>query len=297
MQAVEQHEHLLQGLETTSAMLPRLRLMEDLYLHLSAKLTPQLINEFTEILTSIYSKVIEFQARALYYLRKHSVSPLFRDLFKQDEWEDLVQDMQRLEGSAESFTSLMESAELREKLDGIQEALSKDQIWRTTSKRDERVKRLCRMFYACRWPSHFRRAFDQDAQEAARLGYRLCQTVSNIFATWLNEFEKHLPSDCTAISIASYLGLTAIVRPCLDTEIEDVDSRDPLGRTALSLAVTTGHKAVVKLLLDTGRVDVDSEDERGRTPLSFAAEYGHEAVLKLLLDTEKVDMNSKYPNG
>lgn len=149
MQAVEQHESLLQGLETTSALIPRLRLMEELYLCPSTELNPDLMTKFIENLVLLYAKIIEFQARALCYLRKHPVSRLFRDMFKQDGWDDLANDMQKREASAKSSASLMETAGLRKKLADIQETLSKHHVWRTTSVRDEKVKQLFKLLYTC----------------------------------------------------------------------------------------------------------------------------------------------------
>ncbi|KAF7182640.1 hypothetical protein CNMCM7691_002301 [Aspergillus felis] len=149
VQAVEQHESLLRGLETTSALIPRLHLMEDLYLHPNAEVTAQLRKEFSETLTLLYSKIIEFQARAICYLQKHSVSRLFRNMFKQDGWNDLVQDMQGLETKAQSFASVIEPTVMRKKLNNIEKALSTVQIWRTTSTRDEKVKEFFKLLYTC----------------------------------------------------------------------------------------------------------------------------------------------------
>ncbi|GIJ89300.1 hypothetical protein Asppvi_008237 [Aspergillus pseudoviridinutans] len=149
VQAVEQHENLLRGLETTSALIPRLHLIEDLYLHPNVEVTAQLRKEFSETLTLLYSKVIEFQARAICYLQKHSVSRLFRNMFKQDRWSNLLQDMQRLETNTQSFASIIEPTVVREKLNNIEKAFSKNQIWRTTSTQDEKVKQFFKLLYTC----------------------------------------------------------------------------------------------------------------------------------------------------
>jgi ankyrin repeat protein len=150
------------------------------------------------------------------------------------------------------------------------------------------------------WPTHFRRAFTQDAHEAAKLGYRLCQTGSNIFRIWSNVFETRtwLPVSSSTILIASYLDLAAIVRLCLDTETADVDSKDSqYNQTPLSWAAEKGHEGVVALLLDTGNVDVNSRDTIRFTPLLWAARGGYEAIVRLLLDTGKVDVNSEDKNA
>jgi hypothetical protein len=123
--------------------------MEDLYLQPNGKLDAQLKEKLRDTLISLYSKVIEFQARAVCYLRKYSLSRILRDMFQRDGWDGLLQDMQRLETSTQNFASVIESAELREKLDNIQNSLSGNQIWRTTSARDEKVKQFFKLLYTC----------------------------------------------------------------------------------------------------------------------------------------------------
>ncbi|GES64091.1 sex-determining protein fem-1 [Aspergillus terreus] len=151
IQAVEQHDQLLNGLEIASNLIPRLHAMEALYLHSNAVLDKSFMNKFRERMIILYSKVLELQARALSYLRKRSVSRISRDILKQDPWEALLQDMNNLEREAQSFTALIDRAELNKAYEKVQRKLQTAvdgfQAWQTKSSRDEKVKRLFKMLY------------------------------------------------------------------------------------------------------------------------------------------------------
>ncbi|KAG2414604.1 hypothetical protein HFD88_003795 [Aspergillus terreus] len=151
IQAVEQHDQLLNGLETASNLIPRLHAMEALYLHSNTVLDEEFLNKFRERMIILYSKVLELQARALSYLRKRSVSRISRDILKQDPWEALLQDMNKLEREAQSFTALIDKAELNEAYEKVhrklQTAVDGFQAWQTKSSRDEKVKRFFKMLY------------------------------------------------------------------------------------------------------------------------------------------------------
>ncbi|KAL2830803.1 hypothetical protein BDW59DRAFT_158243 [Aspergillus cavernicola] len=148
-QAVDQYESLLQGLELTSALIPRLRLVEDIYSQPNAGVTTEFMEKSKEQVILLYCRVIEFQARALCHLRKHSVSRLFRNMFKQDGWNDLVEEIQQLDDSTAKFTLRIENAEVRKRLEDIQNDLSNNQIWRTTSSQDERTNKFFQLLYTC----------------------------------------------------------------------------------------------------------------------------------------------------
>jgi ankyrin repeat protein len=96
--------------------------------------------------------------------------------------------------------------------------------------------------------------------------------------------------------IASYFGLTAVVKHLLKIGSIDLNSKDgTYGRSALSWAAGHGFEVVVKLLIKDigGRLnirlpflkgaEVDSVDRYGRTPLVYAVWNGHMAVVKRLL--------------
>ncbi|KAF7509335.1 hypothetical protein GJ744_008058 [Endocarpon pusillum] len=171
-------------------------------------------------------------------------------------------------------------------------------IWYLTSDIVETRLRVFHNYSARNWAAHFYEAGIRSEEKIAALARILCETGSRQYKTWSAIYvpDHHLlPESGSCLTIASYLGLDAIVKPLLETGKVDVDSKDSdWGRTPLSYAAENGHERVVKLLLDTGKVDVDSKDsDLGRTPLSWAAENGHKIIMKLLLDTGKIDVDSK----
>ncbi|KAE8398358.1 hypothetical protein BDV37DRAFT_31958 [Aspergillus pseudonomiae] len=149
VQAAEQHAALLQGLESTSALISRLRVVEEIYLPRGSSQAAQFGTEFEETLTQLYAKVLEFQARALCYLGKHSITQLLSDMFKHDGWDALVQGIDRLEVSEKRFADLLDAVEVREKLQTLQSSIDKSQLWQTTTARDEKASKLLRLLYTC----------------------------------------------------------------------------------------------------------------------------------------------------
>ncbi|KAL2813128.1 hypothetical protein BJX63DRAFT_432174 [Aspergillus granulosus] len=153
-------------------------------------------------------------------------------------------------------------------------------------------------YAACHWPSHFREAFTQDAHQAAKLGYAICQAGSYSYENWSLVYGARFidfPTFSNTLIIATFFGLAAVAKLQLQNSLADIDPKDDAyGRTPLSWAASNGYEEVVKLLLETQKVDPDSKDDKnGRTPLSYASSIGQDAVVKLLLGTQKVDVNSR----
>ncbi|KAE8364900.1 hypothetical protein BDV27DRAFT_171969 [Aspergillus caelatus] len=148
VQAAEQHALLLQGLESTSGLVLRLHVMENLYLHSRPKQGVDLLEEFQGTLVSIYSKILEFQARAVCYVHRHSASQLLRDIFKWDGWAELLEGFETSQKSLDRFTSLIGHAELTQKLEELNTSHERD-TWTTTPARDERVKKFFNLLYTC----------------------------------------------------------------------------------------------------------------------------------------------------
>jgi ankyrin repeat domain-containing protein 50 len=98
----------------------------------------QLAVRFEEELVALYSKVLEFQARSLCYLRKHPVTQFFKDMFKQDGWDSLVKDMKESEGSIRRFKEDIDGEKLHAGFDGLQ-----------ASARIEKVNKCLQMLYTC----------------------------------------------------------------------------------------------------------------------------------------------------
>ncbi|KAJ5653773.1 hypothetical protein N7490_000776 [Penicillium lividum] len=152
IQAVEQKEILLRGLDQTSAIILRIHKMDDLYLHAN-EASDDFIERFKETLTSLCCKLLVFQAQALCFLAKKPFVQFSRGMFKKDPWDSLLNDMQELEIEAGRFTSLIEADELkseRKKREReLQSAFEKYQIWQTTTKRDENLKAFFQLLYTC----------------------------------------------------------------------------------------------------------------------------------------------------
>ncbi|KJK66021.1 ANK ankyrin repeat protein [Aspergillus parasiticus SU-1] len=149
VQVAEQHALLLQGLESASGLIVRLHVMEKLYLHSQAKHAVDMLGEFQDTLVSIYSKILEFQARAVCYVHRHSASQLLRNIFKWDGWAELLQDFETSQKSLDRFTSLIGYSELAQRLEEILNTSRERDIWTTTSAQDERVKRFLNLLYTC----------------------------------------------------------------------------------------------------------------------------------------------------
>ncbi|PWY64728.1 hypothetical protein BO94DRAFT_629342 [Aspergillus sclerotioniger CBS 115572] len=149
VQAAEQHETLLQGLEEISALIPLLRERECLYLQRDESQNKLFIENFQGVIVILYSKILEFQARALCYLQKHPVSQLLADMFKQNAWDGLLADTTRLENSIKSFTDIKRDTEIRIRLEQMHNTLKTVNAWQTTSPREEKIRKFLKLLYTC----------------------------------------------------------------------------------------------------------------------------------------------------
>ncbi|KAI2994347.1 hypothetical protein CBS147346_10545 [Aspergillus niger] len=156
IQAAEQHSHLLQGLESISELICRLHVMERLYLHSDTKQDIGLLDDLRKTMISFYSKILEFQARALCYLHRPRAYQFWRDVLNRDGWANLLQEFERYQITLGRTTSVIADAgsmqryeELQDKYQRILEALHNRNIWAATSDRDEKVKRFLNLLYTC----------------------------------------------------------------------------------------------------------------------------------------------------
>lgn len=180
-------------------------------------------------------------------------------------------------------------------------------------------------YSSCHWITHYNQANVQDGNVLIMHAQSVCDPSSDVYPVWSKLYKAErtaIPKSTSRLLIASFLGLTGVVKLLLatgnvninskgsdsqaalswkkpvmklllGTKKMEMNSRDlEIGLTPLSWAARNGHEAVVKLLLETKKIDINSRDWKGWTPLSFAASNGHEAVVKLLLETKKVDINS-----
>ena len=158
-------------------------------------------------------------------------------------------------------------------------------------------RQYCLYYYASSyWKDHFIEAANlPESVLMETVAYRLCDTSSRCsknWGFWFSRLHRHwdFPSpSSTNLAIASYLGLTAIVKLLLDSG-SNVDSKNELRRTPMHEAASEGHKIVAELLFDKG-AELDSTDDRGYTPLHDAVGRGYEEVADLLL-TYGADVNA-----
>ncbi|KAL3248789.1 hypothetical protein ABHI18_011888 [Aspergillus niger] len=185
-------------------------------------------------------------------------------------------------------------------------------------------------YSSCHWITHYHQTNAQDGNVLIMRAQSVCDPSSDVYPVWSKLYadKRYMPTSTSRLLIASFLGLTGVVKLLLATANVNINSkgsgsRAPLswkkpvmklllrrrkvdintkdsiyGMSSLSWAADNGHEAVVKLLLETKKVDLNSKDSiSGKTPLSWAAQNGHEAVVKLLLETKKVDINTKDSDG
>ncbi|KAJ5109841.1 hypothetical protein N7532_002486 [Penicillium argentinense] len=147
IQGVEQQESLLKGLDKTSALIPRMTLMERLYMRPDIKPSDDFAAKFETTLTSLFKKALEFLARALCHLQKHSFVQMSREVFKQDPWDLLIQDMDKLETEAEKSTHLLDA--YKQALESEEQKQQKNarQVWKMTSERDARMNKNFQLLY------------------------------------------------------------------------------------------------------------------------------------------------------
>ncbi|OAP64317.1 hypothetical protein AYL99_00289 [Fonsecaea erecta] len=154
IQAAEHNAALLKGLKCTSALICRLPIMEDLYLptqpwsarpaHFDA-----FQQKFEEGLTTLYSLVLEYQARALRYLKRVWAAQVLRDMAKLDTWEGLLMSIEKSEDALRSYTQLLDAEEMKRRFDEIRETQENDVRFRITSTLDQKVNKCLQILDTC----------------------------------------------------------------------------------------------------------------------------------------------------
>ncbi|GLB05782.1 nuclear factor NF-kappa-B p100 subunit [Aspergillus tubingensis] len=181
-------------------------------------------------------------------------------------------------------------------------------------------------YSSCQWITHYHQAHVQDGSILIMRAQSVCDPSSDVYSVWSKLYKSegnYLPGGDSSLLIASFLGLTGVVKLLLASDSKDSDRRTPLswanstmkhllgtrkmrinrrdpveGLTPLSWASKNGHEGVVKLLLESKKTDINSKDPiYGRTALFWAAEDSHETIIKLLLGTKKINLNSKDSSG
>ncbi|KAK2813151.1 hypothetical protein FQN50_000828 [Emmonsiellopsis sp. PD_5] len=159
-------------------------------------------------------------------------------------------------------------------------------------------------YSANHWALHCREAHVKDRKLARLLLLKMCDPDSarSSFLVMLKWPWRALPEfnmDLSALSMASYFGLTAVVKMILNTSGIDINETDSVSeRTALFWAAERGFLDIASLLMKGTRRSltellqfpfgkrpkIDLADKDGYTPLAIAAQNGHYDVVKLLIE-------------
>ena len=115
----------------------------------------ELLKKFESSLVKLYKHILEFYARALYYLSKHKVSQLLSDIF-QNEWDKAIQDTEASEAQCLGFKDVIDGEKLhrglekqQEQLEAISIRLKGNEASRATEDRGQKLRRLFRNLYTC----------------------------------------------------------------------------------------------------------------------------------------------------
>ena len=137
----------MQGLDSIAASIHRTRVLEDLYrsrtkiLQLLSPTHPMSMKEkFEGELVKLYAKLLEYQARSLCYVQKHTIVRTFTDMFKIDGWETLLREIKSAEESLGRFTHLIDVDEVRTQLDRIETTQGNIRKQQKISERENRTK-------------------------------------------------------------------------------------------------------------------------------------------------------------
>ncbi|OCK88373.1 uncharacterized protein K441DRAFT_589048, partial [Cenococcum geophilum 1.58] len=123
IQPSEQRTALLQGLNYISTLICRFNVVEHVYRSRARipSLRPedavQFEKKFEASLTTLYSQILEFQARALCHLSNHPVAQFLKNMFKYDGWGTLLQDIQGSESQCKGFKDLIDGEKLHKGLE------------------------------------------------------------------------------------------------------------------------------------------------------------------------------------
>lgn len=155
----------------------------------------------------------------------------------------------------------------------------------------QRLENMPFFLYAARyWGDHAKETVEVTLQTSILdlLG-EVSKMASSVQALYIpnylySGYSQNYPKDVSGLWLASYFGLTEIVKTLLKEGIETNVRDSTYGWSALYKASEHGHDEVVQQLLTKG-ADVKVPDITfGRTPLYQAASNGHVEVARLLIE-------------
>jgi hypothetical protein len=155
LQATTQQTALLQTLDYTSDLMCRFQVMEDVYRvgDTASRAPPghraDLLEKFEDHLTELYATILEFQARALNHMGKHSVLRILSDAFEHEGWSAILGSMKALESNTEKDAHLIGAANVDQKLNEVQNTQRQENARRIIADRDQKAFELLRALYTC----------------------------------------------------------------------------------------------------------------------------------------------------
>ncbi|KAI9678400.1 MAG: hypothetical protein M1822_008046 [Bathelium mastoideum] len=182
IQAQTQHDFLLRGLVTTSEAMCRLPVMEEIYRlgAADASASETFKSDFEKVLTRLYSQILEFQVRALCYLRKPSILQSFKDMLKRDAWDELLEDINKSEESVRRFTILINDAKMKRWFEKIGNKLEAQNVWQEAASRDKKVKNVFHILQQNTYPYAGRKERNREREPGT------CEWFTNhpLFNSW-----------------------------------------------------------------------------------------------------------------
>ncbi|KAJ9604218.1 hypothetical protein H2200_011052 [Cladophialophora chaetospira] len=105
--------------------------------------------EFEATLTRLYSQILEFQARAVCYLRDGWIVQTVKGVMGSDAWKGLLQEINKSEAQAQKFASDIGAVEMRRWFEDQDAKQDKQNVWQRATEQDKRVSNFLKTIYTC----------------------------------------------------------------------------------------------------------------------------------------------------
>ncbi|KAJ5756958.1 uncharacterized protein N7511_007140 [Penicillium nucicola] len=118
IRSINEHKFLLAGFEYTSKLICQFNVIEKIYMSRKDVVLGKVEDavrfgiEFEASMLDLYSGVLEFQARTLCHLRRHSIAQTFKETFEVNSWKERLDSIKESETLCRNFTSIIDSAKL-----------------------------------------------------------------------------------------------------------------------------------------------------------------------------------------
>ncbi|KAI9044697.1 uncharacterized protein KD926_011667 [Aspergillus affinis] len=154
LQSTQQQAILLRTLDYTSDLMCRFQVMEDVYRSggeavAASENHQDLIARFEDHLTDLYAAILGFQAQALHYLEKRSLTRFVGDAFDHEGWSGILQDIKDLESRAEKDSKMIGATNVNQRLWHIQNNQEHEKARTIIEQRDKMARKVLRTLYTC----------------------------------------------------------------------------------------------------------------------------------------------------